>query len=121
MFGPPEKLLLRQFEFAPVAFHLTLERSRVKTVHLVMDSLNMQRRKSLTEIYGKELGAEIEIGILSRQCLGNRRIPDLKRLRRGVRAWNRRMKRAMTNWKRDSKAARRKFGYKEQSFYRAKN
>ena len=33
--------------------------------------------------------AEIEIGLLSRQCLGSRRIPDLKTLRKEVRAWNR--------------------------------
>jgi hypothetical protein len=32
--------------------------------------------------------AEIEISIFSRQCLGTRRIPNLKTLRREVRAWN---------------------------------
>ena len=59
--------------------------------------------------------AEIEIGIFSRQCLGTRRIPDLKTLRREARAWNRRMNRARTkiNWKFDRKTARRKFGYKK--------
>jgi hypothetical protein len=61
------------------------------------------------------------IGILSRQCLGTRRIPDLARLRREVQAWNRRMNRARTkiNWKFDRRAARRKFGHKRKSFKRS--
>jgi hypothetical protein len=37
--------------------------------------------------------AEIEIGIFSRQCLGKRRIPNLKALRQEAKAWNRRMNR----------------------------
>ena len=37
--------------------------------------------------------AEIEIGIFSRQCLGARRIPEFKTLRREARAWNRPMNR----------------------------
>ena len=66
--------------------------------------------------------AEIEIGIFSRQCLGTRRIPDLKTLRRESRAWNRRMNRdrIKINWKFDRRAARRKFGYKRKSFKRSK-
>ena len=102
------------FEFAQVAFHLAIAYPEAQTIHLVMDNLNIHRRKSLTDFYGAEVGgeiwdrftvhytpthgswlnqAEIEIGILSRQCLGTRRIPDLKTLRREVRAWNRRMNR----------------------------
>ena len=108
-----------------------------------MDNLNIHRRKSLTDLLGGEVGgevwdrftihytpthgswlnqAEIEIGILSRQCLGTRRIPDLKTLRREVQAWNRRINRARTkiNWKFDRRAARRKFGYKKKPFKRSK-
>ena len=115
---------------------------QAKTIHLVMDNLNIHRRKSLTDIFGKEVGgeiwdrftvhytpthgswlnqAEIEIGIFSRQCLGTRRIPDLKTLRRESRAWNRRMNRdrIKINWKFDRRAARRKFGYKRKSFKRS--
>jgi transposase len=107
-----------------------------ETIHLVLDNLNTHRRKSLTVLYGKEIGgeiwdrftihytpthgswlnqAEIGIGMFSRQCLGTRRIPDLKTLRRESRAWNRRMNRARTtiNWKFDRKAARRNFGYEK--------
>ena len=66
--------------------------------------------------------AEIEIGLFARQCLGRRRIPTLKMLRREAQAWNRRMNRARVkiNWKFDRRAARRKFCYKSQSFTRSK-
>jgi len=130
------------FQFAQVIFHLAMQYPEAETIHLVMDNLNIHRRKSLTDLYGAEVGgeiwnrltvhytpthgswlnqAEIEIGIFSRQCLGTRRIPDLKTLRREARSWNRRMNRARTkiNWKFDRKAARRKFGYKKHSFKRS--
>jgi hypothetical protein len=123
------------FEFAKVIFGLALQYPDAETIHLVMDNLNIHRRKSLTDLLGEHVGgevwdrftvhytpthgswlnqAEIEIGIFSRQCLGNRRISDLQTLRRESRAWNRRMNRdrIRINWKFDRKAARRKFGYK---------
>jgi hypothetical protein len=129
-------------EFAQVAFDLATQYPEAETIHLVMDNLNIHRRKSLTDLLGDEIGgevwgrftihytpthgswlnqAEIEIGILSRQCLGTRRIPDLTRLRREVQAWNRKMNRARTkiNWKFDRRAARRKFGHKRKSFKRS--
>ncbi len=67
--------------------------------------------------------AEIEIGLFSRQCLGQRRIPDLPTLRSESRAWNRRINHAgvTINWKFDRKAARKKFGYTTNSFTRSKN
>jgi hypothetical protein len=131
------------FQFAQVIFHLAMQYPEAETIHLVMDNLNIHRCKSLTDLYGAEVGgeiwdrftvhytpthgswlnqAEIEIGIFSRQCLGTRRIPDLQTLRREARSWNRRMNRARTkiNWKFDRKTARRKFGYKKHSFRRSK-
>jgi DDE superfamily endonuclease len=131
------------FAFARVAFQLAIHYSEAETIHLVMDNLNIHRRKSLTDVFGAEVGgeiwdrftvhytpthgswlnqAEIEIGIFSRQCLGTRRIPDLKTLRREARSWNCRMNRTRTkiNWKFDRKAARRKFGYNQKSFTRSK-
>ena len=65
--------------------------------------------------------AEIEIGLFSRQCLGTRRIPDLKTLRREAKAWNRRMNRDRVKiaWKFDRKTARRKLSYKRKSFKRS--
>jgi DDE superfamily endonuclease len=130
------------FEFAQVAVTLALEYSEAKTIHLVLDNLNIHRRKALRDAFGAEMAAEvwnrftvhytpthgswlnqaeIEIGIFTRQCLGTRRIPNLKILRWEARAWNRRMNRdrIRINWKFDRKAARRKFGYKRNSFKRS--
>src|SRR5205085_9139164 len=97
---------------------------------------------ALADLYGAEFGAEIwdrftvhytpkhgswlnqaEIGMFARQCLGTRRIPDLKTLRREVRAWNRRINCAGTkiNLTFDRKAARRKFGYEQNRFRRSEN
>ena len=130
------------FEFAQVAVTLALAYPEAKTIHLVMDNLNIHRRKALVDAFGAEMAAEvwgrfavhytpthgswlnqaeIEIGLFSRQCLGNRRIPDLQTLRRESRAWNRRMNRGLIkiNWKFDRRAARRKFHYKKKSFQRS--
>ena len=130
------------FEFARVACELAMQYRDAATIHLVMDNLNIHCLKSLTDAFGIEMGrdvwdrftihltpkhgswlnqAEIEISIFSRQCLGTRRIPDLKTLRRETRAWNRQLNRIQTkiHWKFDRKAARRKFGYKKNLFMRS--
>jgi DDE superfamily endonuclease len=130
------------FEFAQVVVSLALAYPAAQTIHLVMDNLNSHRQKSLAAVFGAEMAAEvwdrftvhytpihgswlnqaeIEIGIFSRQCLGKRRIPDLKTLRREANAWNRRMNRDRVKiaWKFDRKTARRKFGYKRKSFTRS--
>ena len=90
-------------EFAKVACEIAMHYMQAETIHLVLDNLNIHRRKSLTDLLGAEIGseiwgrfqvhytprhgswlnqAEIEIGIFTRQCLGSRRMPDLKTLRR---------------------------------------
>ena len=115
-----------------------------RTIHLVMDNLNIHRGKSVTDLLGEEVGgqvwdrftvhytpkhgswlnqAEIEIGLFSRQCLGNRRIPDLKTLRREAGAWNRDINQRQTriDWTFDRKAARRQFGYKRKSTKRSEH
>ncbi len=58
--------------------------------------------------------AEIELSLYARQCLGKRRIPDLKTLRRETTAWNRRanQKRTKINWRFTRKKARKVFKYK---------
>ena len=131
------------FEFAQAVAELACQYPNAKTIHLVMDNLSSHTRKSLTDLYGEEFGgeiwdrftvhytpthgswlnqAEIEIGLFGRQCLGKRRIPDWKTLRRETRAWNRRVNRDQIkiNWRFDRKAARRKFGYKYKSSKRSK-
>jgi DDE superfamily endonuclease len=90
-------------EFAQVVCQLARQYPQAETIHLILDNLNIHHRKSLTDLLGQESGrelwdrftvhytpthgswlnqAEIEISIFSRQCLGSRRIPDLKTLRR---------------------------------------
>ena len=131
------------FEFARVTVELALAYPEARTIHLVMDNLNIHRQKALADVFGAEMTAqvwdrftvhytpthgswlnqaEIEIGLFSRQCLGKRRIPSLKILKAEAKAWNRRMNRdrVKINWKFDRRAARRKFGYKCQSFTRSK-
>jgi hypothetical protein len=123
------------YEFSQVMVNLALAYPVAKTIHLVMDNLSSPSQKSLAAVFGAEMAAEvwgrftvhytpthgswlkqaeIEIGMFSRQCVGKRRIPDLKTLRHEAKAWSRRMNRdgVKIAWKFDGKAARRKFAYK---------
>src|SRR5450759_3444773 len=106
-----------------------------KTIHLVMDNLNKHCRTTLVDRFGEQEGgalwdrftphytpkqgswlnqAEIEISLFARQCLGKRRIGELRSLQRETRAWNRRMnrKRVRIDWTFDRQQARKKFRYK---------
>ena len=107
-----------------------------RTVHLVMDNLNIHCEKSLTDHFGRRLGkklwrrltvhftpkhgswlnqAEIELSLVSRGCLGSRRIDTLAQLRLDTRAWNTRANRAKTRirWRFTRHDARVKFGYQK--------
>ena len=131
-------------EFSKVIVDLAIQYPAAKTIHLVLDNLNIHRRKSLTDLLVAQEGgevwdrftvhytpvhgswlnqAEIEIGILSRQCLGKRRIPDMKTLCKQVKAWSRRMNQAKTriHWMFTKRDARTKFGYKKKSSKRSKH
>lgn len=122
-------------EFAKMIQGVAQAYRQAKTIHLVLDNLSTHRRKMLTDHYGEQEGgdlwdrftvhytpkhgswlnqAEIEISVLASQCLGKRRFACLGRLRRHVRAWNRRVNRSQLkiNWRFDRKAARRKFKYR---------
>jgi len=124
-------------QFASMLSSLAAKYSKAKKIHLVMDNLNTHIEKPLIERYGKKEGsriwrrfvvhytpkhgswlnqAEIEISLLSRQCLGKRRIADIATLRSEVAAWNRRVNRDRTkiDWKFDRKDARKIFKYKVQ-------
>ena len=131
-------------QFAQVIEALVSSYPRARTIHVVMDNLNIHGRKSLTDSFGPKPGrqlwsrlkvhytpkhaswlnqAEIEISLFSRQCLGRRRIADLATLKHQVRAWNRRINQdhVTIQWKFDRKAARRTFGYTKNLFMRSKN
>ena len=106
------------FEFAKVAFELALQYPAANTIHLVMDNLNIHRRKSLTDL-SRRRNRQLKSGTASpsttrplteagsirrksksacsrANASARRRIPDLSTLRRETRAWNRRMNRAGT-------------------------
>jgi transposase len=122
-------------QFASMLFSVAAKYPKAKKIHLVMDNLNTHAEKPLIERYGYKEGhriwkrfvvhytpkhgswlnqAEIEISLLSRQCLGKRRIADIARLRSEVSAWNRRVNRSRTkiDWRFDRKKARKTFDYK---------
>jgi hypothetical protein len=121
-------------EFADYLVEIVACYPQARTIHLVLDNLNTHGRKALTDRYGEKLGAmlwerftihytpthgswlnqaEIEVSLLSRQCLGQCRIPDLATLCGQVHAWGRRINRDRTTieWNFTRKQARRKLHY----------
>ena len=130
-------------EFAKALETIVSRYPFARTIHLVMDNLNIHCRKSLTDYFGEEKGgalwkrlrvhytpkhgswlnqAEIEISLFSRQCLGRRRLPTLAILRRETRAWNRHVNRnrVKINWGFTRKRARAKFRYNRNLLRRSK-
>jgi transposase len=122
------------YQFACLVKRVVEHYPDAKTIHLVMDNLNSHTRKSLVTHFGEEKGgvvwdrltvhytpkhgswlnqAEIELSLVSRQCLGSRRFPDLGTLQREVKAWNRKAnhKRTKINWQFTRKKARKVFKY----------
>ena len=127
-------------QFAGVIRQLVDQYPAARTIHLVVDNLNTHSRKALVEAFGEQAGgqlwnrltphytpihgswlnqAEIEISLFSRQCLGNRRIPDLATLQEQARAWSQRVneQQVFIDWTFDRKAARRKFRYGSNEIY----
>jgi transposase len=121
-------------QFADYLVEIVARYPQARTIHLVLDNLNTHQRESLTQRYGEKLGsllwerftvhytpkhgswlnqAEIEVSLLSRQCLGKRRIGDLTTLQHEVQAWNGRLNRDGTTieWNFSRKHTRRKLHY----------
>ena len=122
-------------QFAAMIRTVVTAYPRARTIHLVMDNLNIHCEHSLTKHFGRRTGrrlwrrltvhytpkhgswlnqAEIELSLVARQCLGTRRIPALAHLQSETRAWNARANRKKTciRWRFTRKDARTKFGYK---------
>ena len=129
-------------QFAMVIQDLVAAYPFARQIHVVMDNLNIHCRKSLTDHLGAKQGgylwsrlkvhytpkhgswlnqAEIELSLMSRQCLGTRRIPTLDLLQSEVCSWNTKANRDQTRiqWKFTRKAARAKFGYKRNTSKRS--
>lgn len=103
-------------------------------IHLVLDNLNTHTEKSLTLAFGQRAGirlwrrfeihrtpihaswlnaAEMEASLVSRECLGDRRLGDLMSLRHEVSQWRTRTEksRRTINWRFTVNDARRVFRY----------
>ena len=129
-------------EFAQALGRIVDQYPFARTIHLVMDNLNIHCRKTLTDYFGQQEGgylwdrltvhytpthgswlnqAEIEISLFARQCLGRRRIPSLAVLERESRAWNGRANRdrVKINWQFTRKKARAKLRYNSNYFRRS--
>jgi len=130
-------------QFARVVRRVVAAYPAVRTIHWVMDNLNIHCEKSLVDRLGPRVGralwrrltvhftpkhgswlnqAEIELSLVSRGCLGSRRIPDLAALQGETRAWNTRANRAKTRsrWQFTRRDARIKFGYQTNSSNRSR-
>jgi len=120
-------------DFVAFARHLIEHVYRsARCVHLVLDNLNIHMRKSFEDVLGKRAAtrllrrvrfhytpkhaswlnmAEIEIGMLTCQCLA-RRLPDRDAVAREVAAWqlHRNAERTTIRWTFTRKEADRKLG-----------
>ena len=122
-------------EFADYLLDIATAYAEADTIHLGMDNLSSHTRKAVVQRFGAEAGAwlwnrftvhyppkhgswlkqaEIAISLLSRQCLGQRRIGNQSFLRNETDAWNRRVNRdrVTIQWNFTRQQARNKFGYK---------
>ena len=131
-------------QFADFLVEIASQYPKAKTIHLVMDNLSSHTRKALTDSFGEQIGgwiwnrftphytpkhgswlnqAEIEIGLFSRQCLGERRIPTLQDLEREAGAWNETINRhrVLIDWRFTRAKARRKFHYRKNRFTRSQD
>jgi transposase len=130
-------------QFALLVRDIVTAYPSARTIHLVMDNLNIHRKKSLsghlgpaqadylwsrlrvhyTPKHGSWLNqAEIELSLISRQCLGKRRIPTLERLQSETRAWTQKAdhQRLRIQWHFTRKNARQKFRYLKNVSMRSK-
>lgn len=129
--------------FARVVRRVVAAYPRARTIHVVWDNLNIHCEKSLVDAFGPRVGralwrrltvhptpkhgswlnqAEIELSLVSRGCLGNRRFPEFRLLQRETGAWNGRANRMKTRitWRFTRRDARKKFGYQTNRFTRSR-
>ena len=130
-------------EFAKMMKRVVAAYPGTRTIHMVMDNLNIHCEKSLTDHFGYREGrrlwrrltvhytpkhgswlnqAEIELSLLTRGCLATRRIDTLRGLQTETTAWNSRAHgtRLRINWRFTRRDARLKFGYQRNLSKRSK-
>lgn len=122
-------------EFAWMLVDIAASYPEAKVIHLVMDNLSTHREKSVTDVFGPVDGgrlwqrfcvhytpkhgswlnqAEIEISLISRECLKNRRFGNLDDLRRETMAWSAEATRRgrRFSWRFTTRDARRRLKYR---------
>lgn len=123
-----------RFEFARMLRDIAKRYPTARTIHLVVDNLSTHSKQALIDAFGADEAerlwarftvhytpthaswlnqAEIEISLVTRECLGKRRLGTMALLARETSAWARAANRAKRtfNWTFRPKDARRKFGY----------
>lgn len=131
-------------QFACVMQRLANAYPLARTIHLVLDNLNIHNSKSLIKHLGEQVGnavwnrftvhhtpkhaswlnqAEIEISLFSRQCLGTRRIGSFTELRTESGAWKRSVnkQRLRINWSFSRRDAENVFHKQIQLFKQSKH
>ena len=121
-------------EFAHALARISRRYRTAKIIHLVLDNLSIHCERACIATYGLTRGralwrrfrvhftpkhgswlnaAEMEVSLLSRECLGRRRIPTLEILEQDVRAWSRQAdrQRRPIRWRFRVRDARQKFRY----------
>lgn len=134
----------KRAQFAAAMQRITAAYPTAKTIHIIMDNLNLHRESVLKQVLGDEAGAalwarftphytpkhaswlnpaEIELSLWSRECLGGDRIPELRELRRRTRAWNARANRLRRTiaWRFTTTEARRVFRYQRSTMSRSEH
>jgi len=121
-------------EFAHALTKIARRYKRAKVIHLVVDNLSVHCEQACIATYGRRRGralwrrfrvhftpkhgswlnaAEMEVSLLSRECLGRRRLPALDIVKHQVHVWSREADRARRpiRWRFKVSDARRKFRY----------
>ena len=130
--------------FAAAMKRIAKSYPNARTIHIVMDNLNIHGPKALIDAFGAQEGAklwarftphytpkhgswlnpaEIEASLWSRECLGRDRVPTFEELRRRTSAWNKRANRKKRTiiWRFTTHKARRIFRYKRSITSRSKH
>lgn len=121
-------------DFAQMLARIARRYRAARVIHLVVDNLSTHSERCVKAALGDERGgalwrrfrihftpkhgswlnaAEMEVSLVSRECLGARHIGDLETLKREVRAWSQRadQQRRSIKWKFRVSDARRTFRY----------
>ena len=121
-------------DFARALMRIARRYRKARTIHLVVDNLSTHCEKACVTTYGRRKGralwrrftvhftpkhgswlnaGEMEVSLLSRQCLGRRRIPSFELVQAQVDVWSRDAdrRRRPIDWKFRVRDARGKFGY----------